>query len=133
MNSLYTCISWQYFKSLTKQHFNIHFVKIDDFFIEGTTWHSLGDVNDLSDLEIVMLLSGLEQFQEKLTVVTDASYQKDLGPFQVESSSIVDFAIKHFDLFGERFCETDVLIISFERKLAWIVHHEGVYAVVDLK
>jgi hypothetical protein len=132
-NELYNLITWVFFKTLVKKHFNIDFVKIDDFFKKDTEWISLNDYEDLNDDEILNSLEHLREFEGTLYIVTDASYQKELGPFQVESANIKSFVSNHIENFGERFLETDVLIINFELKLAWIFHHEGVYALVNLK
>lgn len=132
-NVLYNLITWEYFKSLVKRNFNIDFVKIDDFFKEGTEWLSLEDYENLNDDEILNNLASLKNFEGNLYVVTDASYQKELSPFQIESTNIKSFAENHKNIFGERFVETDILIINFELKFAWIFHHEGVYALIDFR
>lgn len=132
-NELYNQITWESFKIRVKNDFNIDFVKIDDFFKKGYTWLPLEDHEDLEDIDILNCLANLRTFEGILCVVTDASYQKNLGPFQVKSEDISSFVINHWNNFGERFLETDVLIINFQLKLAWIFHHEGVYSLIDLK
>lgn len=128
----YSIISWEHFRKLIKENFCISFIKIDDFFKEGTEWFSLDDYEDLNDEEILSSLESLREFEGTLHVVTDASYQKRFGPFQVESTNIKSFVINHMKNFGERFLETDILIINSKLKLAWIFHHEGVYALINL-
>lgn len=130
---LYNKITWESFKIYVKNDFDIDFIRIDDFFKEGSTWLPLEDYEDLSDNEILNCLASLRDLEGTLYVITDASYQKNLGPFKVESANISSFVKNHWNNFGERFLETDVVIINFQLKLAWIFHHEGVYSLINLK
>ena len=65
-------------------------------------------------------------------VITDASYRNTLGPFEVEANNIQRFIEEHNKNLGEPFLDTDIIIVSIELKLAWVIHHEGVYALINL-
>lgn len=123
-------LTWEYFKLKVKQHLNIDFVKVDDFFREGTKWFTLEDWLNTDDLDILHCLESLYPFEGKLIIVTDASYKKDLGPFIVEANRINEFIENHYKNYNEYFLDTDVIIINLEKKLVWIFHHEGIYSII---
>ena len=132
MNKItYTLVPWSTFKDLIITRFNINFYKIDDMFIHGAKWNYLEDWLEVSDLEILHCLECLKPFTGELLVVTDASYEKGLSPFIMNSKDIKQFVESHSNNFKQRFLETDVLIINLELKIAWIFHHEGVYGLVE--
>jgi len=59
--------------------------------------------------------------------ITDLCYEKKYGgAFFVEANSMAEFVQTYKNKFGEAFYSTDIIIISFEIKLIWVFHHEGV-------
>ncbi len=84
-----------------------------------------------SDTEIIHALNNLRNFEGDLIVVTDASYLNKLGPFLVNADDIINFVTKHGENFYSDFLDTDVIIVSLESNLVWVVHHEGVYGLID--
>lgn len=131
LDNSYSIITWDNFKLNIKNNFDIDYIKIDDLFVAGTNWVSLEDWEDADDLELLDCLSRLKPMEGELTIVTEASYKKNLGPFCVKASGIREFVLAHYKNFEDRFFETDVIIANNEKKEIWIFHHEGVYAFMD--
>lgn len=70
----------------------------------------------------------------ELVVVTDASYGEGSGAFAMPASQFDEFQAWHFGEFAERvFSGCDVVIWAPVDKRLWVVHHEGIYATVQLR
>ena len=128
MNLKYEISSWEIFKGKIKQLFKVDFIKVDDLLVNEPVIYRW---EEFIITEIYNKLSELKGFEGDLFIVTDVSYNEGMGPFVVNSNDLEDFIKNHDDLFGEPFLDTDIIIISFEHKVAWVIHHEGIYTVVS--
>jgi hypothetical protein len=131
-NKSYTVVKWGYLNHHIKRYLDIDFRKVDDLCVKDIIWHSVGRRQDLVNEEMFELLATLTDFQGGLFIVTDNSYEKNLGPFAIDASNIREFARDYLRNFGEQLFNTDVLVISLQLKLVWIFHHNAVYGLVDL-
>lgn len=127
-NKLYKIVQWEKFKYIIEQNFKISFRVVDDFFVNKPIMHKW---KELKDVDIYYTLSKLRAFEGKLLVITDVSYRSNLGPFEVVAENIESFINEHYRSFGEPFLDTDIIILNVELKLAWIIHHEGIYSLIN--
>ncbi len=65
-----------------------------------------------------------------LSIVTEKVFDLDLEPFKINSEVIREFVQYHNKKYG-RFFYGDLIIISPDKKIMWIKHHEGAYSLVD--
>lgn len=128
-NKLYQIVQWENFKSLIEKNFRIVFRTVDDLFVNQPILHRW---KVFKESELFDTLSKLRPFKGTLLIITDASYRNNLGPFEVEANNIQRFIEEHNKNLGEPFLDTDIIIVSIELKLAWVIHHEGVYALINL-
>jgi hypothetical protein len=134
----YAIISWEKFKKILLKQFDINFNNIDSIlehdaiYTNEIKWHELKDWENIDDIDILTYFEKLKSFRGMLYVVTEASYNKAFGPFELETSDLHTFALNHLDAFGESFFNGDVIILSIDIKSVWIFHHEGVYSVINL-
>jgi hypothetical protein len=131
-NRLYTLVPWANFYNFIKKWSNVEFRKVDDLDTGNLSWLTANRWEELDDLEILQFLADLRHFEGKLLIVTDVSYGKKFGPFEIDAVCIQSFVKQYKVDFGECFFNGDVLIVSLDLKLVWIFHHEGIYGLVDL-
>lgn len=130
-------VPWDDFKFLLLKHFNFSgysMSKFHDYIYEWKEYRLFDCPNweKLDDIDIFDQVHWKNKFEGDLYVVTDPSYRKVLGPFKINGFVLRKFVNEHQKIFGEHFFETDVEIISFEKKLFWLFHHNGASATVDL-
>ncbi|MCE5285667.1 MAG: hypothetical protein LLG02_07455 [Pelosinus sp.] len=128
-NTLYRIVNWETFKLLIEKNFKIVFRTIDDLFVNKPELHQW---EKIEESEIFDILSKLRSFSGTLLVITDVSYRSNFGPFEIDANNFQRFIDEHYRNFGEPFLDTDIIIVSIEFKLAWVIHHEGVYALVNM-
>lgn len=124
-NSLFNIIEWNELRKILKLKYSIDYIKLDNLYDTNAIWIKYEELDRISDLNILLELKKIHEMNGLLYIITDVSYRKDLGPFVVESNNINEFAKKHNEFFGERFWDTDTIIISFEKNLIWFVQHDS--------
>lgn len=69
----------------------------------------------------------------ELVVITDASFAKGVGAFILTAAEFDEFQRWHLDELAEPvFSGGDVIIWAPMDKRVWLVHHEGVFAMVQI-
>lgn len=114
---------------------NVPVASIWDFLKQAESlepnWTRFEGWEDLDDSTIYRRLTHDVKPEGLLHVVTDASSSKILSGFEIDSCDIERLVTDHAAIFGECFFNIDTLIFSIEQKLAWILHHEGVFVVAS--
>ncbi len=91
---------------------------------------------DIEDDDSMAKLLGLASLPpgSELVVITDASFVYGVGAFILVATEFGQFQLWYRDRFGERvFSGCDVIFWAPMDKRVWLVHHEGVYASVQLE
>lgn len=120
-------ISWNEFNYQLKEVFGVKMKYVDDLYFNVIKRLDVGgEFVKLKDMESLDCLQYMHKMKGELCVITDYCYKKKLGPFIVDASEINDFVKDFHSEYGEVFCSTDVIIISFAEKLIWVLFHEGI-------
>jgi DNA mismatch repair ATPase MutS len=123
--TIFKLIDWNELKNMLKQNYSIEFIKLDSLYNSNSKWIRNDELEELNDIEILSELKKLHEMNGTLYIISDVSYRADLGPFIVDSNCVNEFVEKHLDFFGERFWDTDTIIISFENNVMWFVQHDN--------
>lgn len=78
------------------------------------------ELDDVEALECLHIMNG------ELCVITDYCYEKQSGPFIVDAKQMKDFVKTFFEVYGEAFYSTEIIIINFTEKRIWVLFHEGI-------
>lgn len=119
-------ISWDEFNHRLKEVFGKGMRIVDDLFFNVIKQINIGEFTELEDMQSLSYLQDLHKMNGELCVITDYCYEKKCGPFIVEASEIEDFVKEFHSEYGEVFCSTDVIVISFAKELIWVLFHEGI-------
>ncbi len=120
-------ISWDEFNHQLKETFNIKMKYVDDLYFNVIKRFDVGgEFVKLNDMESLDCLQHMREMNGELCVITDYCYKKKCGPFIVDASEINNFVKDFYAEYGEVFCSTDIIIISFAEKLIWVLFHEGI-------
>ena len=106
--------------------FGKSFKYVDELYYNVDKQIQFGEETELSDIEALEYLQKLHCMRGTLYVITDYCYEKKCGPFIVDSNQINNFVKKFFEVYGETFYSTDIIVISFTEKLIWVLFHEGI-------
>jgi hypothetical protein len=121
-------ISWDEFNHQLKEVFGKRMRLVDDLSFNVIMRLDVGgEFVKLNDMESLDCLQYMRKMDGELCVITDYCYKKKCGPFLVDASEINNFVKDFHAEYGEVFCSTDVIVISFTDKLIWVLFHEGIY------
>jgi len=109
-----------------KQVFGRNFKYVDELYCNVTAKMNTGGERELDDCEALKYLQNLHIMNGNLCVITDFCYETKCGPFVMDASEINSFVDTFLDTYGETFYASDIVIISFEEKLIWVLFHEGI-------
>lgn len=87
---------------------------------------------EIEDSQLFEQVSWKKTYDGEIYVVTEALYVRDYSPLKINGFILNALIREHQDLFGEPFFDSDVTIISFEKKLIWAFHHSGASTYIDL-
>ncbi len=73
-----------------------------------------------------LLVSGKIDSMERVTIVTDASFFRAYGPFELDGTEVDDFVRAHLSVCGECLFNGDVVLIRPETGRVDLFHHEGI-------
>lgn len=93
-------------------------------------WTTIANWEEIPDQELYQHLENAKTPTGMLLIVTEVSYQTNLGAFKVAGSDVRQFVAEHRSRFGECFFNGDVLIVSKEQNTVWLFQHEGVFTVL---
>lgn len=119
-------ISWDEFNHQLKEVFGKRMRLVDDLYFNVIKRMDIGEFTELEDMQSLNYLQDLCEMSGELCVITDYCYKKKCGPFIVDASEINNFVKNFHAEYGEVFCSTDVIVISFTDKLIWVLFHEGI-------
>lgn len=119
-------ISWDEFNHQLKEVFGKRMRLVDDLYFNVIKRMDIGEFTELEDMQSLNYLQDLCEMSGELCVITDYCYEKECGPFIVDASEINNFVKDFHAEYGEVFCSTDVIVISFTDKLIWVLFHEGI-------
>ncbi|UOD29126.1 hypothetical protein INH39_27515 [Massilia violaceinigra] len=107
------------------------FTDVIEHLVPPERWRRLADAGGMDDGEIIGLIDIAAFLPEQLYVVTDASYTGQRGAFEVHRDGLREFAARFFAQNGAMLFDGDVLIIGIASQRIWMLHHEGVWTVLD--
>lgn len=120
-------MSWDEFNNKMNNIFGKSFIVVDELYFNIEKEINIGERRILDDYQVLKYLQELHEIEGPVYVITDLCYEKKYGgAFFVEANSMAEFVQTYKNKFGEAFYSTDIIIISFEIKLIWVFHHEGV-------
>ena len=120
-------LSWDEFNNKMNNIFGKSFRVVDELYFNIEKEINIGERRILDDYQVLKYLQELHEIEGPVYVITDLCYEKKYGgAFFVEANSMAEFVQTYKNKFGEAFYSTDIIIISFEIKLIWVFHHEGV-------
>lgn len=99
--------------------------------VAASRWRRLDTPQHIDDMEITGLVDASAFLPEALYVVTDESYDKEVGAFAVHRDDLRAFAGAYRERNGVAMFNGDTLIVGIESKLIWMFHHEGVWTLFD--
>ena len=108
------------------QVFGKSFKNVDELYFNVTNEIAFDEETELSDLDALKYLQDLHEMTDILYVITDVCYEKKCGPFVVKADDLQVFVECFYSKYNEAFYSTDIVIISFEKRLIWVFFHEGV-------
>ncbi len=135
---MYTIVTWEELKNRINQEFNVKFHSIDDLMLLNTKWFSV-DIYKTPDQKILKKLEQLVGFEGELYIVTEVSYMisdrdnNSGGAFKVKSEHLNLFCKEYAIKYNQPVFNLEAFIISFELKICWLVHHEGIYGVINYR
>jgi hypothetical protein len=111
--------------------FGLDFSSVNDFFtraehLDGWTSY-VGCWEYAPDEDVFLKLTETAFPVGRVFVISDTSYNKDVGAFDIDCERLEELVAQHRTLFGDRFFDTDLIMLDQSRCSAWIFHHEGVY------
>ena len=120
-------ISWAEFDDKLYEVFGKKMKSADDLYFNLLKQVKIGESTYLEDMDALNCLQDLQEMEGELCVITDYCYNYKCGPFIVNANEIHDFVEEFLDEYGEVFhTGGDLIIINFEKKLIWVLFHEGI-------
>ena len=93
----------------------------------------LPEWESMPDTDIIALLISVDlRDDERLIVVTEASWFKKVGPLEMVGSDLSGFLANHWSTYGEFAVDGDLVLVLLDRKSICIFHHEGFYCTLKL-
>ena len=106
--------------------FGKNFKNVDELYFNVVKQINFEEGMDFEDIEVVILLEKLNEFNGYLHVITDYCYENKCGPFVLDASEIETFVKSFKEIYKQPFYSTDIVIINFEEKIIWVLFHEGI-------
>ncbi len=119
-------MSWGEFENKMYKILGKKFKYVDELYYNIDRQIQLGENIELDDVEALECLQSLHTMNGELCVITDYCYEKQSGPFIVDAKQMKDFVKTFFEVYGEAFYSTDIIIINFTEKRIWVLFHEGI-------
>jgi hypothetical protein len=120
-------ISWAEFDEKLYEIFGKKMKSADDLYFNLIKQVEIGESTYLEDMDALNCLQDLQEMEGELCVIPDYCYDYKCGPFIVNANEIHDFVEEFLDEYGQVFhTGGDLIIINFEKKLIWVLFHEGI-------
>ncbi len=99
----------------------------------GGQWPMIPGADALEDGAIFQHLAPLHTAKSRMLVVSEVSYKKGSGAFEMEAHRVPHFVASHRGLFRETLFNGDVLFFDPDDAVLVAFHHEGAYARFSLR
>ena len=100
---------------------------------QGGQWPRLDGADDLEDSAIYQHLAPLHTPRSRVLVVSEVSYKRGSGAFEMKADHLPVFVDSHRGLFREVLFNGDVLFLDPDEGVLVMFHHEGVFGRFSLK
>lgn len=132
-SDVFFCIvSLQRFLSFINRTAGINYASVPEFvkYLEsqGGRWPRLEGADAMDDAAIYQRLAALHEPAGRVLMVSEVSYRRGSGAFEMDARQLPHFVVTHRGLFKEVLFNGDVLILDAEKGVVVVFHHEGVYA-----
>ena len=99
----------------------------------GGQWPMIPGADVLEDGAIFQHLAPLHTAKSRVLVVSEVSYKRGSGAFEMEARWVPQFVASHRGLFRETLFNGDVLFLDPDEAVLVAFHHEGAYAKFSLR
>ena len=99
----------------------------------GGQWPMIPGADALDDSTIFQHLAPLLTAKARVLVVSEVSYKRGSGAFEMEARKLPQFIASHRGLFRETLFNGDVLFFDPDDAVLVAFHHEGAYARFSLR